>query len=250
VVSLHDTLELFVDVSDSHATDPDMFLVDRAIELVNEFVGQRLPIGYRLEKRIPVAAGLGGGSSDAAAALLAACRLHGVRPSVSELGDMALALGSDVPFFLSEGAALVEGRGEEVTTLQPRVGQWILLVNDGVPVSTGAVFKAVQPADLEPDCQVDLVRSRLESGVVVVGGNHLEPAAARVHCGIQVLLAQLRDMPDVRGVAMSGSGGTCFAVFDDRRTATNAKAAMDGLFPWVRVATTERLSAVRVRLGG
>ncbi|MGH2519802.1 MAG: 4-(cytidine 5'-diphospho)-2-C-methyl-D-erythritol kinase, partial [Chloroflexota bacterium] len=102
---------------------------------------------FRLRKRIPVAAGLGGGSSDAAAALRLMNAVYDLRLTPDELLVAAASLGSDVPFFLLSGTALAEGRGERLTPLPALGERWLVLLNPGVPLSTSRVFGALAPAE-------------------------------------------------------------------------------------------------------
>ena len=125
-VDLYDTLCLTATNDDSVSlicTTPELSndenLAVRAAQLVRQRFALRQGIGIELYKRIPIAAGLGGGSSDAAAVLLALQQWWQLPLSSSDLLNMAAALGSDVPFFLTGGLALCEGRGERVTTLAP-----------------------------------------------------------------------------------------------------------------------------------
>jgi len=100
---------------------------------------------FRLSKRIPAAGGMGGGSSDAALALRLLDAAYDLRLPASELLGAAAELGSDVPFFLYGGTALIEGRGERVTPLPDLPSRWAVLLNPGVPLSTPAVFRELRP---------------------------------------------------------------------------------------------------------
>jgi len=188
-------------------------------------------VEIRLVKRIPVGAGLGGGSSDAASALKGLCRLYGVseRRNRSRLKKMALALGSDVPFFLGEsGFAAGTGRGELLTPVKPK-GRlpYIVLVYPGVPVYTGPVYKALKPAS-RSEKAANLVKfkmliRRLKAGRPMEewGGllfNRLEepvlPRYERVKEARRLLLEA-----GAPTVLMSGSGATVFALAENRAQA-------------------------------
>ena len=112
--------------SDPALATPDN-LVYRAARLLQADYGARAGAALRLEKRIPVAAGMGGGSSDAAATIVALNRLWNLQLSPTEQRRLAAALGSDVPFFLTGGTALATGRGERITPLPPLPQYWIAL---------------------------------------------------------------------------------------------------------------------------
>ena len=108
-------------------------LVIKAAELLREVSGCQKGARIKLEKKIPWGAGLGGGSSDAAATLLALSRLWELKLKTSELVELAARLGSDVPFFIHGGAALIEGRGENVTPLPASAPRWFVLLNPPLP---------------------------------------------------------------------------------------------------------------------
>ncbi len=131
--------------SDPALATPDN-LVYRAARLLQAEYAVRTGAALRLEKRIPVAAGLGGGSSDAAATIVALNRLWNLQLSLTEQRRLAAALGSDVPFFLT-GGALATGRGERITRLPPLPQYWVVLVLLPCALSTAAVYQAVTPAD-------------------------------------------------------------------------------------------------------
>ena len=125
-------------------------LAARAVRLVRQRLAIRQGVLIELHKRIPMAAGLGGGSSDAAAVLLALQHWWQLQLSPSDLLDIASSLGSDVPFFLTGGLALCEGRGERVTALSsnwPTTMRWLLLLKPAISVSTAAVFRNLPASD-------------------------------------------------------------------------------------------------------
>ncbi len=158
-VDLYDTLCLTATSDDGVSlicTTPELSndenLAVRAAQLVRQRFAPRQGIGIELYKRIPMAAGLGGGSSDAAAVLLALQQWWQLPFSLSDLLDMAATLGSDVPFFLTGGLALCEGRGERVTTLAPYWPpsmRWLLLLKPAISVSTAAVFRSLPASDYQ-----------------------------------------------------------------------------------------------------
>ena len=127
--------------SDPALATPDN-LVYRAARLLQAEYAVRTGAALRLEKRIPVAAGLGGGSSDAAATIVALNRLWNLQLSLTEQRRLAAALGSDVPFFLTGGTALATGRGERITPLPPLPQYWVVLVLLPRVLSTAAVYQA------------------------------------------------------------------------------------------------------------
>ena len=153
-VSLFDTLtlsmaedvQLISDVPEIGTRDN---LVYRTAELLKREKGVDEGVEIRLSKGIPIAAGMGGGSSDAAATLLGLNHLWGLGVDIEELTGLAVRLGSDVPFFLSGGTALAEGRGERITPLPTPPTTWLALALQPNPLEnkTAAAYKALTPRD-------------------------------------------------------------------------------------------------------
>jgi 4-diphosphocytidyl-2-C-methyl-D-erythritol kinase len=205
--------------------------------------GELRDIVVRLEKRIPPQAGLGGGSADAAATLIALARAWrlGVKPS--QLTEVAAVLGADVPFFLSGGTALGLGRGEEIYPLADLPRHWVVLLMPGFGVSTADAYEWY---DADRDSDRGVVRepqhvpgpwpSRAAQMI-----NDLEPPIARRHPEIDQMKAALR-RAGAQAAAMSGSGSAVFGLFQRR---ADAQAAVDTLggSGWV-AALTESLGRV------
>jgi 4-diphosphocytidyl-2-C-methyl-D-erythritol kinase len=165
--------------------------------------------GFRLEKTLPIAAGIGGGSADAAAALRLLAARDGIDLADPAVERIALRLGADVPACVRSQAARGEGRGADLVPvdLGTLEGAPVLLVNPRVPLSTGAVFRAWDGVDRGP----------LADGVdgAEAGRNDLEAPAIALVPEIGAVLAWLGAQPGVRLARMSGSGATCFALFGD-----------------------------------
>jgi 4-diphosphocytidyl-2-C-methyl-D-erythritol kinase len=211
-------------------------LVLKAARLLADRAGVAPRAALRLTKRIPVAAGLGGGSADAAAALQALVELWRLALPVEELFDLAAKLGADVPMCLAGRPALVSGIGEKLAPAPPLPACGLLLVNPGVALPTAAVFTA-RRGDYSPP---PLARpwSDLTSLVEALAarGNDLTSAAAELCPVIADVLAFLRASPAVRYAAMTGSGATCFALYDTPAAAE--RAAADVPAAWWRHAGT------------
>src|SRR3954471_20378761 len=196
-------------------------------------------IVVRLQKRIPLQAGLGGGSTDAAAALLGLARGWGVPVQPSQFTDVAATLGADVPFFLSGGTALGLGRGDEVYPLADLPRHWIVLLIPGFGVSTSEAYGWY---DSEPEL------SRAPRAPQHVPGpwpsraaqmiNDLEAPIAHHHPEIDQMKAALR-RAGALAASMSGSGSTVFGLFQQRRDALLAVEKLSGS-GW-RVLLTESL---------
>ena len=187
---------------------------------------------FSLTKRIPVAAGLGGGSADAAAALRLIARANGLSADDPRLAEAAAATGSDVPACLASRAARMTGRGERVEPVEaPRAA--VLLANPLKPLSTAAVFRdlGLSPGDRRaagPAAErIDPMRP---------GGNDLEPPARALMAEIAIGVDALAALDGCRVARMSGSGATVFGLFDDQRAARRAGRELRARLPgwWIR----------------
>lgn len=177
-----------------------------------------------LDKRLPVASGIGGGSADAAATLRALGRLHGV--TLDAMFPIADALGSDVPACLYGVTAIGRGRGEQLEPVPGLPGTPVLLVNPGVGVSTAEVFRRWDGIDRGP-----LPADPRE------GRNDLEPPARAIAPVINEVLDLLAAQPGAGLVRMSGSGATCFALFDSETNRDAAAEALAGKGWWTLAST-------------
>jgi 4-diphosphocytidyl-2-C-methyl-D-erythritol kinase len=188
--------------------------------------------GFRLEKNLPIASGIGGGSADAAAVLRLLAARDGIDPADGRVHAIAAGLGADVPACVLSRAARGEGRGEQLVpvSLGRLEGQPVLLVNPGIALSTGAVFKAWDRID----------RGALPQGVdaALDGRNDLEAPAVALVPEIGAVLDRLDAQPGRLFARMSGSGATCFALFEDEAARDAAAATLPG--GWWRLATKLR----------
>ena len=198
-------------------------LAFRAAAAVREQAGSSKPIGITLDKTIPTAAGLGGGSADAATALVMAARYFGVDNAILE--RLALDLGSDVPFCLRGGSARVAGRGELIESLDALGGFALAIVVPPVEVSTPAVFQKWDELD-EPTGLV-FPQNQLPPGFRSEGDliNDLYPAAAALFPQLDDWRTDLADRWG-RPVMLSGSGPSLYGFFVDRDEAAGAVAAI------------------------
>ena len=174
--------------------------------------GSKAGLSIAIRKRIPVAAGLGGGSSDAAAMLAAANEILSAGLDREELSALGAGIGMDVPFFFYGPTALAQGRGERLTELPPLPKMQILLVNPGFETSTAWVYKNLNlRLTKKVDCNKIL---RLTVGNIVAGlHNDLETVTASAHPEIQTIRQSLLEQ-GAAGVLMSGSGPTVFGIFE------------------------------------
>jgi 4-diphosphocytidyl-2-C-methyl-D-erythritol kinase len=197
-------------------------LVTRAADAFASRFGVRVAGGFRLTKTLPVAAGIGGGSADAASALRLLAREHGIDPTGEALMAVAAELGADVPACLLSVPTRGTGRGDRLVPLREAMPPLsVLLVNPRIPLATGPVFAAWDQID----------RGALPEGealmVAMDARNDLESPARAVLPVIGDIVAALKAQPGVRLARMSGSGATCFALFDDE-TARDGAARVIG----------------------
>ena len=200
-------------------------LVYKAAELLRDAAGIKAGARIDIEKRIPVAAGLGGGSSNAAAALLGLSRLWGLELDRELLIRLASEIGSDVPFFLFGGTAIGVGRGEEVYIIDDVTSDNILLVNPGIAVSTAAAYGALGRLTSDRATRkipVTLLAANSGRAAWATGGNDLEPVVISIHREIGELKDRLMELGATQAM-MSGSGATVFGVFDNLQMSERAR---------------------------
>ncbi len=188
-------------------------LVTRARDAFRATFGATEPCAIELEKNLPIASGIGGGSADAAATLRALARRHDVASDDSRLFDIAARLGADVPACLLGKSAVGEGRGDELRTVAGLTGRGVLLVNPRVAVSTARVFAGWDGVDRGPIAE-DPAQGR----------NDLTAPAISAAPEIADVLDALDALAGARLVRMSGSGASCFALFDTPADARSAAA--------------------------
>lgn len=226
--------ELSAELSD--VTEGPENLVVRAAAAFCKETGFDRRIGLRLTKRIPAGAGLGGGSSDAAAVLVGMASLIDGEVSSETLHSLALGLGADVPFFLSPTPALVSGIGETIEPLEGIPPLDLVVINPGISLATAEVYRAADAlrgalTDGRPGSTMRAIsRLRGETGDLApaLGDlliNNLEPAARRLCPPVARLIERLREVGAI-GVSMSGSGATVFGVFASGELASRAAEAL------------------------
>nr|WP_246623229.1 4-(cytidine 5'-diphospho)-2-C-methyl-D-erythritol kinase [Sphingomonas colocasiae] len=202
-------------------SDGEDNLVIRAAQALRDAAAPGRGARITLDKRLPVAAGIGGGSADAAAALRLLARLWQVEDEPL-LMRIAASLGADVPACVRSRTLRGEGRGDRLDLIDDAalVGMPVLLVNPRIPLATGPVFRGWNGED----------RGALASGppldAALSGRNDLEAPAVALVPEIGGIVSALAAMPGVRLARMSGSGATCFALFDDAEARDRAAASI------------------------
>ena len=201
-------------------------LVYRAASLLMEEFSIQEGVDIRLNKFIPVAAGMAGGSSDAAAALVGVNRLFDLGLSRKELMERGLRLGADVPYCVMRGTALAEGIGEKLTRLPALPSCYILIGKPGISVSTKYVYTNLKLDARTEHPDIDGIIEALENqdlgGVTGKMGNVLESVTIPRYPVIEKI-KELMKAEGALNALMSGSGPTVFGIFDDRKTAERAQ---------------------------
>lgn len=215
-------------------------LIIRARDLLRDRFGEAAtpPVALRLEKHLPVASGIGGGSSDAATTMRMLAQLWKLETEDAELAQLGLQLGADVPMCLAARPLLARGIGEEIEPLKRFPALFVVLVNPGVPLATAHVFQALSRADNET---MPIISADGNADAVIdwlIGTrNDLEEPAMSLAPEIADALQALRD-GGAAVARMSGSGATCFGIFRSKAEAERAAAAISAAAPaWFVSAT-------------
>ncbi len=191
-------------------------------------IGRDTRVEFELEKNLPIASGIGGGSADAAAALRAMMRLWGDPPGT--INGIALQLGADVPVCMQKRPSFMTGVGENLRTV-PRLPEInAVLANPGISVSTAAVFERLKAGPVESPDRLPVLPGveTLDRLLAWLGenGNDLEAPAIDIEPAIKAVLDALEATSGCRLARMSGSGATCFALYDNPFDAAEAAAAL------------------------
>ncbi len=210
-------------------TNEDNLCIKAAKLLADEF---SLTDGtqIRLSKRIPVAAGMAGGSSDAAAVLYGMNRIHGLGLSKKELMERGVKIGADVPYCLMRGTALAEGIGEELTELPQMMRCPVLIAKPPISVSTKYVYEHLDAIEDPVHPDIDAMIADITAGDLHALGSHMGNILEDVTIQKYPVIAQIKDLMRQNGAVvsmMSGSGPTVFGFFDDEETLQRAKRAVE-----------------------
>lgn len=223
----------------------DSNLVVKARDALRREAGaqQASPIAIRLEKNLPIASGVGGGSSDAAAALNGLSHLWNLDIDEAGLAGIGLSLGADLPMCLKAKPLIARGIGDDLSPLAGFPALALVLVNPGVPVPTPEVFRALARRDSEP---LPPRPGRLDFHTIwnwlETTRNDLEPAARSIQPAIGETLKALKKA-GAAFARMSGSGATCFGLFETGNVAKRAAIDIRGRHPGWFVAATRSMEA-------
>lgn len=208
-------------------------IIWKAVELLRKQSGFTQGIRVNLTKRIPIGAGLGGGSSDAAATLKGVTRLLDLNLSKSQLQQLGATLGSDVPFFFSTGSAIISGRGEMVEEVKIASDYFVLLIVPDFAISTAEAYSKVKIplTNSSPRPTFDRAKTNAELLTLLEPvGNDFEALVTDGHPAVIACMQSLREA-GARVVALSGSGSAFFGLFD-RAPDPSLATTISGRFGW------------------
>lgn len=217
-------------------------LVLKAARGLQSLAGIRAGASLRVAKNIPAAAGLGGGSADAGAALRGLCRLWQIAPPAPDLLALAASLGADVPACLGSQPVRGTGTGTDLAPLVLPAGVGCILVNPRVSLTTATVFRGLRaPFGAAPSPLVNGMDRHALMAALALRRNDLEVPAIAACPEIADVLAALRALPACWLARMSGSGASCFGVFDSLPAAEAAAAALAADRPawWVQATVLD-----------
>ena len=210
-----------------------------AAQLLLSRIETRWAVHVHIRKRIPVGAGLGGGSTDAAATLVGLNRLFKLGLSEARLEKLALSLGADVPFFVRARPARARGIGERLSPISGLARFWLVILYPGFPVSTARVYQRLATTLTKTKVNTSIATSLTSPDAIAsLLRNDLESVALKMHPGIQLLKDKLL-REGAAGGLMSGSGSAVFGIFRSKKAAEKA-------YYWLR--KEERVDAFLVRV--
>lgn len=214
-------------------------LVYKAWEKMKTITGIKKGLYVKIEKNIPISAGLGGGSSNGAATLEALNKLWDLRFSPADLMDIGKDLGADIPFCIMGGTALGEGIGEKLSPLKAFSGKHILLCNPGIDISTAQVYGKIKPNGQRLDIE-GLVEAIEKEDIKQVGkklANKMETVVIDDYPVINEIKEAMKEK-GAQGSLMSGSGSTVFGLFEDKEKMEKAYQVLKGRFDKVYMTRT------------
>ena len=198
-------------------------LVIKAVEIMEKFTGEKLSVEIFLDKKIPIGAGLGGGSSNAAFTLKALSELFDLKISDNQLRELGLRLGSDVPLFLHELPAYAESRGEKLRKIDFRITDHLLIVNPKIHISTKWAFSKISPK--KPDYNLVDIIEKYQNDYKVWKDfikNDFEPIVTEEYNELSELRNSLINLGSEFCI-MTGSGSTFFGIYKDLNLLSKAK---------------------------
>ena len=204
-------------------------LIYKAARLIMDEAGIDRGLDIRLKKNIPIAAGMAGGSSDAAATLVALNKMFGIDFDIAKLKEMGVKIGADVPYCIEGGTQLSEGIGEKLTRLKDAPQCFVVVAKPHIGVSTKYVYENLHVETIKTHPNIDAMLKGIDAGDLIEISSHMENILENVtekkYPVIAMLKSKLKSMGALNSL-MSGSGPTVFALFDEKDKADKACEAV------------------------
>lgn len=222
----HDTDIIFISNDDLNIP-MEQNLIVKSAHLMRKHFGIQKGAIIHLDKVIPSGAGLGGGSSDAAATFRGLTKLWEISNDIPTLSELGLSLGSDIPFFFHDSPAIVEGKGEIVTPISCDLHAWLLFIFPGIHINTGWAYSQIQKYS---DYKTIDLKSAIQNGSINLQSeelvNDFEKPIHAIHPILNDIKLQLISSGAIVSL-MSGSGSTMYGIFSEESTADSAKSAFE-----------------------
>ena len=236
-IQMYDVLEMkrvrkpgiSLSVNYSYIPNDERNLVYKAAKLLMDEFQVKEGVDIRLEKFIPVAAGMAGGSSDAAAAMVGINHLFKLGLSEKDLMDRAVNIGADVPYCIMRGTALAEGIGEKLTRIAQVPDCYVLIGKPGIGVSTKTAYESLQLDKIQSHPDIDGMIRDIENGNLLAMTDKMGNVFESGIIGKYPVIGEIKDLMEANGALkamMSGSGPTVFGIFDDREKMEAAAAVL------------------------
>ena len=237
IIQMYDVLEMkkvkkpgiSLSVNYPYIPSDERNLVYKAAKLLMDEFQVKEGVDIRLEKFIPVAAGMAGGSSDAAAAMVGINHLFKLGLSEKDLMDRAVNIGADVPYCIMRGTALAEGIGEKLTRIAQVPDCYVLIGKPGIGVSTKTAYESLQLDKIQSHPDIDGMIRDIENGNLLAMTDKMGNVFESGIIGKYPVIGEIKDLMEANGALkamMSGSGPTVFGIFDDREKMEAAAAVL------------------------
>ena len=214
--------------NDSNLNKDKSNLIIRAKKLLEEKLNIQLSVEIYLNKNIPIGAGLGGGSSNAAATMIALTKLFNLQIDTKHLFRLALQLGSDVPFFLNPVTSFAESRGEVLVPINLKLKKYLVIVNPGIHISTKWAFGLITLIQPKISLQVPIRKSTVEIGELIsIASNDFEKIVFNHFPEIREIKDKMLEFNAVFSM-MTGTGSTVWGIFDDEEAANKTELYFKG----------------------
>ena len=214
--------------NDSNLNKDNSNLIIKAKELLETEFNIHLPVDIHLFKNIPIGAGLGGGSSNAATTLMALTKLFNLKIDIEQLSHLSLKLGSDVPFFLNPVPSYAESRGEVLVPIKFKLRKYLAIVNPGIHIATKWAFGLITPIQPKISLQLLINKSPIEIGNLMnIASNDFEKIVFNHFSEVKEIKDKMLEFGAVFSM-MTGTGSTVWGMFDDEEAVIQTELFFKG----------------------